>query len=246
MRSILRKIIITAVLLAFWQAAAVIVDLEVLLPSPASVMRAFFKLITLKDFYFSSFLSLLRVSLGFLAGLILGIVSAVISRYSLWLKDTFSIILAVMKAAPVASFIILALVWLERGNVPVFASFLIVMPLVFSACYTSVGETDPLLLEMSKAFSVKKLSVIKNIYVPSIKPFLLSASTTAMGMAWKAGIAAEVIASPKNSIGYYINNSKIYLDTASLFAWTISVIILSMLLEKVLKLISSRTKKRSI
>ena len=67
---------------------------------------------------------------------------------------------------------------------------------------------------------------------------------TGLGFAWKAGVAAEVIANTKMSIGAQIYDSKIYLDTLNLFSWTIVIIALSILLEKVVtKLLSPRAVK---
>ena len=45
-------------------------------------------------------------------------------------------------------------------------------------------------------------------------------------------LAAEVIGNPANSIGEQMYLSKIYMDTAELFAWTLTVILLSTVFEK--------------
>lgn len=54
---------------------------------------------------------------------------------------------------------------------------------------------------------------------------------TSLGLAWKAGIAAEVLCTPKGAIGTQLYNAKIYIETTDLFAWTFVVVILSLLLE---------------
>lgn len=235
MKSVLRKLIIIAALLALWQAAAFYVNLEVLLPSPLSVLQTFLGLLMDVNFYKTSLLSLARVVGGFSLAVIFGVLAALLSSRSIWIKDACTMLLSIIKAAPVASFIILALVWLEKGRVPVLASFLIVAPMVFSNVYTGIIETPKDLLEMSRAFGVKRSKILHQLYIPSVMPYFISASSTAMGMAWKAGIAAEVIASPRFSIGGNISDAKIYLNTPDLFAWTIAVIILSVFLEGFLK-----------
>ena len=53
-------------------------------------------------------------------------------------------------------------------------------------------------------------------------------------MAWKAGIAAEVLAVPKLAIGTEIYFSKLWFETSTLFAWTVVIIILSYVIEKLL------------
>jgi len=237
---IVRKIIIITGLLALWQAAAMHVGLDLLLPSPASVLRALWRLCSHKEFYLTCFMSLGRVLMGFILGVALGAAGGALSTLSVWVRDAAEIVAAVFKAAPVASFIILALVWLQRGRVPVLASFLIVMPMVYTNVYTGIRQTDEKLIEMSRAFGVKGPDRIFRLYIPSVKPYFIAASTTAMGMAWKAGIAAEVIASPKHSIGSYMNGAKIYLNTPELFAWTLAAVALSLALERLIKAAAKR------
>ena len=82
------------------------------------------------------------------------------------------------------------------------------------------------------------------IYVPSILPYFMAGCTTGLGLAWKAGVAAEVLAMPRNSIGLQLYNAKVYLETSDLFAWTLVIILLSMLLEKLLVALMRRLSTR--
>ena len=82
------------------------------------------------------------------------------------------------------------------------------------------------------------------IYLPSLRPYLLAAVTTAMGLAWKSGVAAEVLCIPRPAIGTQIYNSKLYLDIPDLFAWTVAVVALSLLLEGLLRALLERDKRR--
>ena len=138
----------------------------------------------------------------------------------------------VVRSTPVASFIILALVWMNKRSVPVFTSFLMVMPIVWSNISTGINSTDKELLEMSKAYKVPKRKIISKVYVPSVMPEVYNSVTTGLGFAWKSGVAAEVLSTPLNSIGTELYNSKVYLETTDLFAWTAVIIIMSAILEK--------------
>ena len=137
-----------------------------------------------------------------------------------------------IKSTPVASFIILALVWLTGQWVPVFISFLMVLPVVYSNVFQGLREVDPKLLEMAKVYGMNRQKRVMKIYIPSVLPYMMAACRTALGLSWKAGVAAEVIGVTKNSIGRQLYYSKIYLETADLFAWTAVVIIMSIALEK--------------
>lgn len=168
-------------------------------------------------------------ALSFLAGFFLGILSA---EYSFW-ESLLSPLLQFIKAVPVASFVVLLLIWAGSGRLSVSVTFLMVLPIIYQNVLEGVKNVEPDLLEMAQVFGMPLWNRIFFIYRPSLMPFLLSGSKVALGMSFKAGVAAEVIGTPDFSIGERIYMSKIYLDTAGLFAWTFVVILLSFLFEKV-------------
>lgn len=148
-------------------------------------------------------------------------------------RQLFAPLLGAIKATPVASFTLLALVWLKTGLVPAFMAFLMVLPIVWSNVEQGMRQTDVRLLEMARVYGFScRSKTLKLVYVPSVAPYFLSAFTTAMGMAWKAGVAAEVISQPNNSLGRMLYQAKIYLETPELLAWTVVVVALSVALEK--------------
>lgn len=214
-----------------WHVAAEITDLELLLPTPERTVSRLFKLIPTKGFAECVLISLGNIALGFitgaLAGTFLGILTAISEHFNRLMLPLSKII----KTTPVASFIILALVWLKADNVPSFVSFLMVTPIVWDALRTAVRNTDAGLLEAARAYKLGFRGTLKAVYIPSCINYYATALKTSMSLAWKAGIAAEVLCTPKNSIGMRLYQSKIYLETADLFAWTITIIIISLILE---------------
>ena len=137
-----------------------------------------------------------------------------------------------VKSIPVASFVILALVWIRTENLSVFISFLMVLPIIYTNTLSGLVATDRELLEMAKVFRISRLKKALYIYSPLVMPFFLSGASIGIAFCWKSGIAAEVIGLPGNSIGENLYRSKILLDTAGLFAWTITMIIISVIYEK--------------
>lgn len=230
----IRRLLIALIWLAVWQAAAFLVGSQLILPSPLSVFVRFFTLIGEASFYRSAALSLLRILSGYLAAVLLGVFFAVLASCSAFFREFLSPLLAVVRATPVASFILLAILWLTKGTVPVFISFLMVLPMVFANVLEGIRHTDAQLLEMAKALHLGRKKTIFEIYIPSVLPYFLTACTTGLGFAWKAGVAAEVLCTPKFSIGSELYASKLYLETVDLFAWTMLVILLSLLLERLL------------
>ena len=152
-------------------------------------------------------------------------------------------LLKIVRAAPVASFIILALVWIRTNTLPAFIAFLMVVPVVWGNVEKGIRETDAGLLEMAKVYRLGWWKTLVRVRIPSVMPYFLAAATTGLGFAWKSGIAAEVICRPAMSIGRQLQDAKVYLETPEVFAWTAVVVALSMVLEKGLLLAVRRLKR---
>ena len=218
--------------IAVWQIASMWLGQEILLASPVSVIRRFFELIFTGDFWHSAGFSFGRIVLGFSMALILGILLAVLAFLSRTVEILVNPVLTAVKSTPVASFIILCLIWIPSRNLSVFISFLMVLPVIYTNILEGIRQTDRQILEMAKVFQVSMGRQIRYIYVSQILPYFVSACRLSLGMCWKAGVAAEVIGVPKGSIGEKLYNAKIYLETPDLFAWTIVIIVISFVLEK--------------
>ena len=145
------------------------------------------------------------------------------------------------RATPVASFAILVLIWLDRDFVPVLICVMMVLPVIWNSVESGIRMTDAQLLEMAKVYRLPRLRVLRRIWIPAVLPYFRAACSSALGLGWKAGIAAEVLTVPKASIGRMISESKLYLMTEDLFAWTLTVVILSLLLQRImLRLLQGR------
>ncbi len=220
--------------IGLWFLAARLVGQELLLPSPVQVARRFILLASGADFWVTLCRSLFRVLTGLISATVLGVILAVLTEKSALLKALLSPVMTLVKSTPVASFIILALIWLGRSAVPVFISGLMVLPVVWANVSAGIAAQDPLLLEMAKVYAFPRSRIFRRITVPTVLPYFRSALLSALGLGWKAGIAAEVLTVPQYSIGKMIYESKLYLESTSLFAWTLTVILLSLLIERIL------------
>ncbi len=239
---IFRKVLVAALWLAVWQVAYLFVRQEILLPSPAQTAIRFWELAQTSNFWVSSFMSLLRIVAGFVFGVAAGTLLGVLTASFSLLYDFFHPAISVIKSTPVSSFIILALVWIKKPGVPVFIAFLMVLPILWANVSEGIHETDKGLLEMAKIFRFSRKKLISKVYIPGILPYFFAGCTTGLGFAWKAGIAAEILSLPKYSIGSELYYSKIYIETPDLFAWTSSVILMSILLEKLLVMLLNKAK----
>ena len=221
--------------LAVWCLAAACVDQPLLVPSPIAVLRRLGALAAAPLFWRSTSVSLLRIFCGALAGTILGTLCAVLtSRFRLadWILAPA---IRLVRATPVASFIILVLLWVSTGKVPGVISALMVLPVVWESVSAGIRSADPQLLELARSYQFSRRKLICYVYLPAVRPHFAAGVCTAIGLAWKSGVAAEVLCLPKAAIGTQVYYSKIYLETPSLFAWTAVVIVLSMLLERIVR-----------
>ena len=221
--------------LAVWCLAAACVDQPLLVPSPIAVLRRLGELASAPLFWRSTLVSLLRIFCGALAGTILGTLCAVLtSRFRLadWILAPA---IRLVRATPVASFIILVLLWVSTGKVPGVISALMVLPVVWESVSAGILSADPQLLELARSYQFSRRKLICYVYLPAVRPHFAAGVCTAIGLAWKSGVAAEVLCLPKAAIGTQVYYSKIYLETPSLFAWTAVVIVLSMLLERIVR-----------
>ena len=233
-RKLLRTPAVFAFWLLVWALAAAAVGQELLLPSPVQAARELIGLARMPDFWLTIGRSVLRVLTGILSAVGLGVGLAFLTHKSAVMNALFSPVMTLVKSTPVASFIILALVWLGRSVVPVFISALMVLPVVWANVSAGLKGIDPQLLELARVYRLPRGRVLRRITWPSVLPHLRAALRSALGLGWKAGIAAEVLTVPPYSIGKRIYEAKLYLETTELFAWTAAVILVSLLIEKLL------------
>ena len=231
----------TVFVLAFWvavcQFAAWAVGREVVLPTPFAVAKRFIELAETVGFYRALFGSLSRVLLGYLAGTLGGIAVGILMFFVRPARTLLSPLLTVIRSTPVASFIILTLVMMKNAHIPTFITFLMVFPMLAGTTCAALGETDPQLLEAAQVYHINGFTRFRALYLPSAAPQLRSQALNSLGFAWKAGVAAEVLCYPQNSIGLYLHDAKAHLETVDLFAYTLLIIFVSLLLEKFLRLL---------
>lgn len=226
------KVLVLCFWIFVWSLLYRIVNQELFLPSPKSVLLTTFELSKNVGFWFSIANSFIRIIVGFFLGLVIGAVLATLSYKSRVIYELISPLMKVIKATPVASFIILALVWISPVNLSILIAFLMVLPVSFSNILHGLQSTDEKLLEMAKVYRIGGWKRIKAIYFPAVMPFVLSAISIGLGFSFKSGIAAEVIGRPINSIGLNLYEAKLYFMIRELFAWTLVIILLSVLFEK--------------
>ena len=213
---------------------------DILLASPIKVIICLFEKIREADFWRAVGSTSLRIGAGFVLALLLGVILSALSYAYNPIHDFLKVPVSVIKSTPVASFIILILIWIPSKNLAVVISFLMSFPVIYSNLSEGLKVMDTKMLEMADVFGLPFLKRLRFIYIPQVIPYFQSACFVALGFCFKAGIAAEIIGLPRGSLGERLYEAKIYLNTPEMFAWTITIILVSLLFERIVMLLINK------
>jgi NitT/TauT family transport system permease protein len=244
-RRVVRLLLVVAFWLAVWQVAAVVVHHDLLLAAPGDVLARLGELVVTPGFWATVAHTLVRIVAGFVIGSVLGVAGAVLAAAARWAEALLTPLATVVRTMPVVSFIILVLIWADSARLAVVISALMVAPVLYATALQGIRSRDRALLEMADVFRVPLLRRLRAVDVPAVVPFLLAGARVAVGLAWKSGIAAEVIGLPQGSIGERLYQAKIWLSTADLFAWTVVIVVLSLLVERGVVALLARAEGRA-
>jgi len=223
-----------SVLLALlvWQGLSMLPRLSILLASPVDVILRLGKLVTEAAFWATVGYTFLRIALGFFIALAAGILLAVAAGRFRWAEILLWPWMLTIKSVPVASFVIIILIFFGAAELSAIISALMVLPIIYTNTLAGIRAADPAMDKMARVFGLSPLRKLLYVRLPQIRPYFLSGCSVALGLCWKSGVAAELIGQPTGSVGNRLYLSKIYLETADLFAWTLVIILVSFLFEK--------------
>lgn len=230
--------------LVVWELAARAIDARIILVGPLEVLARLAELAATGEFWASIALSLGRIALGYVAAVAFGVLlAALAARFSL-ARELLAPVMGAMKSVPVASFVILVLLWVSSRYLSVVIALVMALPVVYTNVLEGICQTDSRLLEMCDVFSVGGWDRVRLVYASEVLPYFRAAVTLALGLSWKAGIAAEVIGLPDFTIGEHLYDAKVYLDTPDLFAWTVAIVAVSVALEALVTGVMGRLVRR--
>ena len=243
-KKVLYPLLALLLTLAVWEGAARIADVRFFFPTVTDTATALFTLFGTGKFWLTIARSLLRVLLGWLVGVLIGAALVFPAKrfafFGTWARGLMS----VLKSTPVASFILVLWFFIGSDAVPPFIAAMMSAPVVYQNLWDAESALDPKLGEVTRVFGFSRFAKLRYYYLPAAVGFLVPAAVTSAGLAWKAGIAAEVIAYTKDSIGREIYDAKNYFEGDAVFAWTLTVIVLSLILEKAILYLGRKAEMR--
>ncbi len=237
-----RRILIVILWIAVWEGVYLLIGRDIYFPSPLSVVKTFFGLLTEKNTWTVIGVSTYRTLFALLASAVLGVSFGMACGLNRTLYDVINPLIVVLKSTPVVSVIIIAIIWFRSTDVPIFSGFLMCFPIVFTGTVAGIRSTDPKLVEMCSFYKVRRFDKLRFLYFRSALPYINASVVAAVGICWKAVAAAEVLSMPRLSIGANLYFAKTALDPALLFAWTAIIILLSFVFETIYAKVSGYDK----
>ncbi len=231
-KNALTKTLAVVLALAVWQIVSMIVGSDLLLVSPIGVIKRLTEMVGEEGFLSSIGFTFSRIALGFFSGLACGVLLALLAGRFKIVETMLWPYMITIKSVPVASFVVIALIWMSASNLSMLISFLMVLPIIYTNLLEGIHSVDNKMLQMADVFKMPFSRRLRYIWLPSLKPFAVSGCRVALGLAWKSGVAAELIGYPQGSVGEALYYSRLYMETADLFAWTVVIVLLSVTFEK--------------
>ena len=231
---LLLYVTVVAVFLIIWEIIALSVSNEYFFPTLKSTFGALIKLAATGEFYISIALALLRVALGLAGGVLAGILLGTASYLVPIAREFIAPLITVMKATPIAAIILILWFSMSDATLAIFVVFLMVTPIIWQNVYDGYRNIPKELKEVATAYEISFLTKLRILIIPSVAKYLMPAFITSIGLAWKAEIAAEIMT--YSNIGKSINDFKtLTYDTASVYAWAVTIVVMSMILEGITK-----------
>jgi len=218
--------------LVLWQIVAMAVGQEIIIASPLRVVAVLAELIVTASFWATAATTAWHIVVGFLIAVAAGTILAALASLNRWVAALVGPPLRAMRSVPVVSFIILLLIWGGSAWLSGAVAALMVTPIVFDNVAQGLARVPAELREMTRVFAVPRLRAWWGVTAPAVWPYLIAACQAGVGLAWKAGVSAEVIGLPAGTIGERLNIAKLYLATGDLFAWTVVIVVLGLATER--------------
>ena len=241
-----RKAIAWLAALGLWTAVAALLKNELLLPLPWAVVARLAELLASGGFWLALGHSFLNIAAGFLSSLLCALVLGSAAGRWRWAESLLQPYMTLCKTVPVASFILLAFLWVSGERLSILIAFLMALPVLYGNVLQGVRSADRALFEMAAVYRIGWGRRLRCLWLPQLRPWLRSGCAAALGLAWKAGVAAEVISVARHSMGEGLYEAKLALDIPALFGWTAAIVAVSVLWEKLFMALLNRGTERTV
>jgi len=222
-------------LIVFWEVGARLLDEQLILPGPVETIGHAVEMIVAPGFLKILGSTILRGMIGFSIALFLAFFLGLWAGLSPRFHAFFSPLLITLRSVPVVSFILLALIWFSVDAVPVFIAILTMFPMICLSIIDGIHFADEELTTMARVYEVPEKRIIREVYLPSLTPFLFTGMSNAMGFGWRAIIIGEVLSQPEWGVGSAMHTAQTFLQVREVIAWTLIAVLVSFLFERFIR-----------
>lgn len=231
------------ILLGIWQIAAWSIHNDFLMPYPIEVLSTMIKQCSDISFYSILFATLSRSLCGLLVAFLIGGICAILSFYFVYFKHCISPIILLTKSIPNIAYIIIILVWFGSESSAVIITFLILFPVIYANIYEGLQSMDQDLKDVLRIYPEKRMTTLYKVYLPMLVPTINASLSSGLGLSFKVGVMAEIIGQVQIGVGRQLNIARFNMDMTTIFAWTLWIIILLIIIDYIRKLSMNYMKK---
>lgn len=228
-----------------WWIASVLINSDLILPSPQKVFDTGLHLLVTKAFWKSFGLTLCRIFLAFFISTVLGFAAGYVFSLCSFVKHFFEPYITILQVTPVVALILIVNFWFKSYTVPVVIAVLMTLPIMTNAVYNGFMCVDSKILQMTEVYKLSKVKIFFKVKLPSAKPSVFMGLNSIFGLTWKVVIAGEVLCLPKFSIGQLMQSGNIHLETTEVMALTILLILICFILQKIMQVLLSCRKHKN-
>ncbi|MFH0762186.1 MAG: ABC transporter permease [Bacteroidota bacterium] len=225
------SLVVAVLLLIIWEILSLSFGSDQILPGPDDTLLTLFRMLGTPEFYTALGLTLLRGVIGFAIAFIAALLIGIPAGLNSGIDAAFRPVLVTIRSTPVIAIILLALIWFRVDQVPVFIGFLTMLPILTNNISQGIRNTEPEYIQMAQLYSVRKSRILREIYFPSILPWLFTGISTAVGFGWRSVIIGEVLSQPRYGIGSMMQDAQSFLLVSEVIAWTLVAVVVGALFE---------------
>ena len=220
-----------AVLLTIWQVAAYYLPFGTL-PNPLEVSVEMWEIIASGALVSDFFASVLKTFAGFGVAVLIGApVGYLMGRFTYW-RAFFHDGVTVAGTIPALTYAVLSLIIFGLSNLgPVLAVALVSTPYVAINVAEGIRGVDQSLVKMSQAFGRSQQQIRRQVFIPTIVPYVFAAVRMSFAVAWKVEALTEVFGGT-NGVGFQIRNEYQLFNITGVIAWMALFIVFMLIIER--------------
>ena len=225
-----RRFISILFLILIWEIISRIIGDKIILPSPTDVAESI-KYHASKDLFHHVYITLLRVFTAFFLAMIIGSVIGIVMGRKKKIDDYLDGWLILALNVPALVTIILCFIWFGLNEVAaVLAVTINKIPTVTVILREGTKAIDEKLIEVGKVYKMSKFDITKDILIPQLFPYFISAARSGLALIWKIVLVVELLGR-SNGVGFKIYEFFSMFDITSILAYTVVFVLIIMSIE---------------